>query len=681
MEFRRILSKRNIIIICMAFLTNLVLFMYGTSNGGKIQDTIERARRYESAIAQVEKMSVDEAIAYIKDNKLASKDSVYKDVRARLNYIRGYNQKIMDIITRADVLKNNPLFSDPESYAYNNIIKTKADFTKLLNVTPVLENDWAVEAVADYVFNIPIAGLAVFLILMNLYKERDNGMWELVHTTRRGRLILAVKRIGIIALLVGAITALLYVSTVIIAFVLYGGVGQLGGPIQNIEAFSQCTVLISKAEYLLISFILYYITIIFLASVLYLLFTIFRNKKNVAIGLTVFALVEYFFYIKIESQSIYGVLHNINILNLVDINNICMQYQNIGSGTIVIQVGTLLITVMLAVIVLCLAASVAIYSAMYPNIKQNIIAKALSKVNELYQFVISRAPHLIKEMHKTVFTGKGVWLIIGVLFAAGYFSNTGFITFSDSESADDRVYLEQGGAEYDAIITRVDNATREYEIAKKEQEKALAAYEKGEITTQQLFAAGVKMDYYSSIYFGVSEFKYKIAYLNRLKQERGIDGYMMSDRGYYQTFGSDSLHREWLITGILWLAVFLIANAIVRLEKKSGMNVLIRCSRNGSFKNHIHKIIALGITVFLLAVIVYVMDYINVLGYYGAPYLEAPVQSLTFMQNIGLNVSVLQWLILLVLGKSLVAAIISVGVYIFVANFTRIIRTFPTKFS
>ena len=63
-----------------------------------------------------------------------------------------------------------------------------------------------------------------------------------------------------------------------------------------------------------------------MASVIYLLMTVFRNRKNVAIGVSVFAIAEYFLYVGIERQSVYRILKFFNVINLFKIGDIFTKY-------------------------------------------------------------------------------------------------------------------------------------------------------------------------------------------------------------------------------------------------------------------------------------------------------------------------------------------------------------------
>lgn len=89
------------------------------------------------------------------------------------------------------------------------------------------------------------------------------------------------------------------------ALAVFGGVGDLLNPIQNISDFGYSTLAVNKAEYLVLSCVWSYLAVMAVVAVIYLLLTVFRNRKIFFIGMGAFTLTEYLLYANIESQSIF----------------------------------------------------------------------------------------------------------------------------------------------------------------------------------------------------------------------------------------------------------------------------------------------------------------------------------------------------------------------------------------
>jgi hypothetical protein len=672
MELRRVLNAKNIIVILSAVFVNIVIFLFGITYGGNIKSTVSEAAEYKRAVEEYEKYGASEVIALIKSQKLAGTSNTYKKILDELNYIEGYKKEIQNIVKSADRLKTNRIFADKKSFSYKNIIKTGEDFGKLLDVNLTLDNNTAVEKISEY-FQINVISLAVLLYIINsVYAERDNNMWQLSYSARKGRANMALARVGVFLLISFCTHGLLYFSTAATAFMIFGGLGKLGNPIQNLSSFSQCTLIINKAEYISVNFLCGYIAVLSMASVIYMLMTVFRNRKNVAIGVSVFAIAEYFLYVGIESQSVYRILKFLNVINLFKIGDIFTKYINVNFLSKAVNIRDLLTLLLIFFSVLMMSVSAAAYTKMKPYVKYGFITKIINQINSMYQKAFERVHGVVKEMHKIIFTSKGVWLSVFAVLCSVYFSTTGYVSFTDLEKQNDRLYAEHGGSDYSYIQNYVNSIMKKLSETEQKRDEAKKKYDIGEINFNEYYAALSDYSSAQSIAVSAAEPMQKLAYLKELKQNKGIDGYIMSDRGYEQIIGKYSVQREVIIFTVLELSVILITCGCVYIERKSGMRSLIKSSLGGYRLLHRNKIIA-GVLIFLsLSIIVNAVEYINLFKYYGMPYLEAPLQSLSFMESVDLNISVGGFIALTAVFKTALTLAIFIGTYITSSMYARL---------
>ena len=622
MELKRLLNIKYIIIVCAALVLNIILFMFqATAGGNKINEDSKR------------------------------------DLRIRTEYIENYKSNIQNIVDRAEKLKKQRLFSNPESFSYKNIIKTGKDYEKLININLSADNSKAVRAISKYSMFIGISAILTLLLMNNLFKERDNNMWQLTYMSKNGRVYLGLVRIADIFIISLIQHFLLYITVVFTSFILFGGLGDLYNPIQNISEFGQCTLVINKAEYLIADFLLTYLSVVVATSIIYMLMNVFRNRKNVFIGTGAFLIIEYFIYINTESQSIYRLLKYINICNLFRINTIYMEYINVNVFSHVVSLRYVLITAVIILSVMMFMISVLVYVKRYPNTEKGIMAKISDKINVEYQKIFNNYNNLFKEIHKTLLTSKGIWLIAAAIFAAVYFSTTGYVTFNDLQIQNDKLYKEHGGKDYTYIKNYVDSVLEKTDNANKERIEAQKKYDNGEIDFEEYFAAVSNYNSVSNSSVEIAEPMEKLSYLAKLKKETGIDGYIMSDRGYEQIFGKQSTVREIILLMSTQFAVMLIAFASVYIEKKSSMDKLINSSSGGFKYVNKKKLISVGLITLLLTLAVNIIEYTNLIRYYKVTYFQAPVQSLTFMGDIKINVSIIGWLLLLIVFKLIISTV------------------------
>ena len=76
-----------------------------------------------------------------------------KELEVQLEYISQYPEDIKMIQENAQQLMSFSIFSDKNSFTYNNIIKTAKDFSKVSEVSLyIADNNKAVEGLVNYYF-------------------------------------------------------------------------------------------------------------------------------------------------------------------------------------------------------------------------------------------------------------------------------------------------------------------------------------------------------------------------------------------------------------------------------------------------------------------------------------------------------------------------------------------------
>ena len=128
-----------------------------------------------------------------------------------------------------------------------------------------------------------------------------------------------------------------------------------------------------------------------------------------------------------------------------------MEYINVNVFSHVVSLRYVLITAVIILSVMMFMISVLVYVKRYPNTEKGIMAKISDKINVEYQKIFNNYNNLFKEIHKTLLTSKGIWLIAAAIFAAVYFSTTGYVTFNDLQIQNDKLYKEHGGKDYTYI--------------------------------------------------------------------------------------------------------------------------------------------------------------------------------------------------------------------------------------
>ena len=354
-EFRRLINRKVVIGFIALLIINVSLYVYQQTKGAGIKELrFETAQRqwcvdyYGNYDIEVAINAVDSDIKRILSYRKADKQgtvaesevqagaetevlgkykalseseqllflTVLRDIESQLEYIKKYPEDMKQIQTNAQQLMTFSIFSDKNSFTYNNIVKTGKDFEKVADVSLYLVNNKAAGSFVNYYYTFYFALIMMVFIIYGLSGERDNGMWGIVHSAGSGRLRLALHRLFIIAGSGVVITAGLYFTTFAAALLLYGGAGALNAPVQSIQAFERFAMPMSQIGFVLYNYVYSALAVVVLSVALWTVFVVNRKRNHALILTGVVVGLEVLMYYRIGLHSIYSAFKQINIVLL-----------------------------------------------------------------------------------------------------------------------------------------------------------------------------------------------------------------------------------------------------------------------------------------------------------------------------------------------------------------------------
>lgn len=662
-EFCRLVNKKIIIITICCIFVNLALFCYLQLNGKSFSQFFAVNACYTEKINEYSDVDVQivcsELKSKIREESLSDAQvNAYKKLYKQAKYLAEYPSYIDAILENAEQMKTRVIFADTTSFAYRNIIHSSKDYVNLKNIKIQLENTQAFEKFTAYHFFLYFVFGIMLILIYKMFEERENGIWYITRLAPKGRLYLAFYRMVIIAGTAAGILFLFYVTTFLCSGILYG-MPQLSTIVQNAESFSDFTYLISKMEYLVVYFFLSWLGLTMISLVLWMLLTIFRNRNVPLVITAIICGIEYILYNMNSTFSVLKKLKMYNVLRIFNINDLLKKYSNIEIWGNILSEKIVFFIIVLATAVLSGTAGMVIAGKIYPNGKSGKIKDIVDLINAKLQIVLEKCPIIIKEIYKLLFTAKGIVVVLFMLVLTMYFVNTSKADFTDIEKNLDEMYLNIGGQDYHEIVELVEEKQADYINAVEEAKQAVLKYQNGEITLEESVREAAKVDYYAAQLRPISELSEKITYLNDLKENTGISGWMISDRGYNQIFGAESKLRETFLMLIMCIGLFLIVSESVILEYKTGMKNINRYTVKGRSWLYKRKVSAVVILAVVMWAVIYLLDYIYLLHMYGMPYLNAPLASLTFMDGNLAGFTIKTWIVLILAVRLFIAVIIS----------------------
>lgn len=631
-ELKRILSKKIIIMVVLLVCANLFVFYSEQQKG--LKDFNRTRQDYIALVDEYRNMDLNEAVeksqqllTQIKNGESQTDQKAARQLNTKLKYLAEYGAEIEKVFENADKIERLSFMAKKGTFSYNNVMKTRDDFTNLKGLELSLDNDVAVSKMISYSYTNYFAIVAGIVILYVLMKYRQKDIMPIIRTASNGRLTLALKQMVLVNGIMAGIHILLYGSCVLFSLLLYGGAGDLTGPVQTIESCRNYCNLISKLDLIVIMELANLLVIFLVVLLFWLIMLIIKNRNHAMLVVSVIIGVEFVLYNKFGINSAYAYLHHFNIMNLFDIQNIICTYKNFGSGNFIASVSTVVIIAGAGAFVLCSALVVLISARKKIEGKKSLFAVVSEKIGGLVRKLLFRLPVWLLELYKLLFTRKGILIILALLFVSVYFTTSNIVIFAEADIESDRLCTEYGGRDYSKMEEIVEEVYAAVDSAKAEVEEATAAFERGEITNMELIKAGTKL------YGANLEVMHYSTVIKRIEHTKAVGGYLMPENGYSVLFGKFSTTRRFIVELAILVGILVIVIDSFSYEKTSGMNKIINSAANGHKKYFTRKVLCCMALAVLVNGIIYFTEYMTMNSAYGFTFLEAPVRSLTFMED------------------------------------------------
>ena len=187
------------------FIVNIALFQY-------------------SQIDAISKISSDEGLG----------EFAYELIEKQKTDHDNFYRKLEEVPKQKEDMLTISIFSDEDSFAYNNIMKTAADYESISGVELSEINDYAVDAFLKHDTMYIFAFVIMLFTVISFLDERKKGLWQIVYTCREGRFRLTLTRLFILLGVVFVTETVLVTSTLFVSFIDFGGRDILFAPVQSV---------------------------------------------------------------------------------------------------------------------------------------------------------------------------------------------------------------------------------------------------------------------------------------------------------------------------------------------------------------------------------------------------------------------------------------------------------------
>ncbi len=606
-------------------------------------------------------------------DEVADQWDVYRAYEERqIEYTDGYADNLAKKLENGNALSGFSIFQNEDSYSYKNIQKTRAEYEKLLSVTVSYGDYEAVEQVLSYDKAGYVIFLFAFFMILFFMREEKIGLRKIFYITQNGRGKLAVRQMLVLILYVAVFSFAMYLVLLGASIGFYGMFGDWGSSAQSMILLEKCTLLLNIWEYLLFFVCVNTLLAIAAALFVWMWMEAFTNRLFGLLAVILIGGVEAVLYFCLDDTSVWVCLKYINIFRLIYPGDILYEYRNFNLGGTPVNCLSVVIVMAAALIVISFFVILLIREKRRPvsstGMLERRFAATFGRLGDGFHRINSRLSTFGYELYKMLIVNKGILFLalwICVLFMQLDFTEVNFI---GTRAYINAVYEEYQGEDDGRFREFIEEKEEEVSIAEQEYEDQLAAYENGEITQAQLDFASQKYQSYSMMIEAVAQFEAQIMYVDRIKEEQDITAWVVNERPYKILWTKDGLwdgigygDQEFLAVANLLLIIFLISS-VFPYDRICGMYGVIRCTRNGR-KKLFHKKAALTIMSCVLVTLVsYGLKIIEVNRNYPLNCLGAPIQSLRFMEDFPLPISIAGFLCLEFLIHAIVLAALALMV-------------------
>lgn len=618
METRRILgSKLFLAVLAGLVVLNCFFFLYQRPDTW--DNPLVDGEIYHTQLEQLSDQSWEDAhawcVQYQQDAEKAMADQKWDyeseaeelriaaaQLQSQYEYLMGYETYLDRIQTHAKLLQTVSLFSDPNSVAYKNTVKTAEDFAKMSDVPVTAGHDLAVtEFFEDNWTDYSI--LILMCVVCGLFvAERKEGLWPMIHAAPGGRWKMAGKRTGLLLAAAWIGTVALVGSKILLCGLEYHGLGEWRRVLQSIPMFQNVPTPMTVGQFWLL-----YITVKAFGAFWFglVLWAMLASISNLGLALSAAGLVMgvEFACTAIPSSSMFAMLRYVNVFSYVDFGTVFARYLNLPVLGVLISGSDLVLAILPFLCIVFVVLNVVITERKYPVAPMNRLLRWFDGIAKKLDPLLAGGG----EARKLLIKRRGILLLILLAVLASRME------------APPRAYVA-----WDPFIQFY-----------QQQYAGLITEEKLEQIEEDLKNC---QDSYNREGLAIV--------LNDAKN--APEGAWIVPSAPYDAIWSDNegnYHRNTALTVLLILV--LILAPIASQERQNDMTILLRSTSGGRKKLMRRKQILLLLVTVLVWLMVYGTELYRTIAEYGAfGCLSAPTFSLKLFQSSGWALS-LGWMIAL----------------------------------
>lgn len=566
------------------------------------------------------------------------KEDSFEDKLQEEVYERDYNTFYEEMKISAERMLNVSIYGEKNSFSYRNIQKTLDDYAEIRD-WKVTKTDTSLE---EHFFDFgiyPYLIIAyVFFLVISFAETRKCNLEQLIHASKGGRNLLCVKRVGILVVAVCLCTFLIYGIRLFSLQIQYGRAMQYDIPVQTIDRFFYIPHCYTVGEFLVRLLIAKCLTMVILGCFIWMLQSLIKHMVLTAGAILGIYFLEFALQNWLVDSSNLAILKYVNMLCLVEPMTLYETYLNLN--VFGYPVGILELNYMVIPIFACLTVVGLFYQVKtsYPVMAPGILAKWMEKAKKPFMQVLHKLRYAGLESYKILFTQKGIWAIVLLMFFANSYEGPtlSFVEMEDVHA--NQYYTEWEGKIDEELLQNLEKLLME---------------QRGLMTEDTYNMNHLK---------GLQKVYNHAQLLYDRAQEKGTEAVLVSPYAYQSILGKENriYHLEQAVKMVAMIV--LIAATLIPYEREKQMQYLIQTTAMGRNRFFRKKILVGLIWIVGIATVFYSMEIQAAAKVFsGFRCIMSSAQNLLFMGQT-FDCSILT----LIIGVYLVKIVLCILVYLLV---------------
>ncbi len=647
-EICKLFTKRTLAVLLILMLINPLIQLY-TAN--TLNEDGYSLKDYSALYQEVSSYNQDDILAEMEEKikvDTFGEETLYNRVYGEVEACITYDEYLDSIDEKAEEIVIMNRFIGDSGYAVKNAEKTREVYQKLKGTDLEVEDPMYILNITDNEITDYIAIIMIFVIAMNLvFYEKNENQFSFLRTMSNGRRRLMGSKIFAMLLSVLFIIVFLYGTNAVISRCIYHSV-DLKSPIQSLHLYRNSPFQLNIGEFLTDYFLVKILSYALLGLLFMLMCALLNHIIFVFVASAFTLFVELFCYAEISETHFLAFLKYVNIMYGIKTGGIFSDYVNLNvmgypvNTCFLYGIFWLILTVVFAFIVI--------------NYLESSHEKRSISLRE-FHFMKGFECHtslFLHECYKMFVPSRTFLMLIFVCVFIIWWHPAEKIRF---DSIDEVFYKEYMDKYYGPLNSETREMLNEEsanfaqlsenisaDIASGKSENYIDIKYKDELNRQDAF--NQLMDH--------------VGYLESVK-----DGWLFYEKGYDILTDSTNYQNRDISQSFVYVIILIaLTCGIYGVDYSHSEIRMIRTTYHGRKRLKITKGV-LGILCTLISfVLVYVVRLLNILNVYGISGLTAPAASMEHLSGLPHNISVLQYILIIMAMRFIGGLIVTKVVFL-----------------